>query len=954
MPKVNIAQEAVSIKVVPTINYLPSTVYFVLRDAEEYIWISTNTGVYRYDGYNFTHFTSADGLGDNEILRIFQDSHGRIWFQSVNGNPSYYLNGKIYNATNSELIANLKFNKMILSECEDKEGNVYIGSRESLFYKIDVKDNVIKLKYGGHENFCWIDTQNKPRFVEKKFANNHRPLRGDANAGLVYATAARIVYQIVDDTIVIPKFELPEESEEIIFIKIKSANEIYLGTRHGLFIYYPNTSKPPRRFLIDHSVSSVEFDFEDNLWVSTIDAGLYIIPNTEINVLNKSNGFPEDKITSIEHDAAGNLWVGMSNDKYSVIKPDGSIDNYRLSISSTHDITNIRHFGDDTYIVGKSSIGKINKTGITNYAIYGNDIYVNKSDSVVLAQDNTIIINKTLFEYHIKEVVNNMVFRRQDYEFVKARTNVLKADKYGNLWIGTSKGAYYYHHILNYLGDQNQLLGSPVRDIAFDNNGFYTYIATLNGLLIIKDNILTKILDQHSGLPNSECNALFVDEQNYVWAAFGNELVRIKYTESNTEVINYSDIYKIEASRITDLDNIGDIMYLATETGLIYFNKNSDFTFDIKPKIKFSKFSVNNADIAIDTFHLLRYNENDLSISYSGISYLSKAEISYKYLLEGYDTAWHITNERTLHYKSLPPGNYNFKIAAINKSGQQSEPQVLNFEIGSPFWMLWWFWALMLIIFVAALFIIWRYRLNTLRQQYDQQNKTFFLEKENAEFEMRLTELSQQAFRQQMNPHFIFNALNTIKGYYAEGDVKKASDYISKFSKLLRNILENKDQIIPLEKEIQAIKLYLELAGMRYEKKFIYNVLTDDSLNVADVGIPPMLLQPFIENSLIHGISPKVGQGTLLIEFQTKGQQLICSITDDGIGRSASSLKSRLGNHNSKATILITEYLDALNNKENTNKFTLDIIDLYNKQGEAIGTRVILLMPLMQIENNKL
>lgn len=226
------------------------------------------------------------------------------------------------------------------------------------------------------------------------------------------------------------------------------------------------------------------------------------------------------------------------------------------------------------------------------------------------------------------------------------------------------------------------------------------------------------------------------------------------------------------------------------------------------------------------------------------------------------------------------------------------------------------------------------------------------LEKENAEIEKKLTELNQQAFRQQMNPHFIFNALNTIKGYYAENDVKKASDYISKFSKLLRNILENKEQFIPLEREIQAIKLYLDLAGMRYENKFVFSVMTDSALNPAEVGIPPMLLQPFIENSLIHGIAPKQGKGTILIEFKISGNKLICDITDDGIGRMASSSKSRMGNHNSKATLLITEYLEALNNKENTNKFTLEIRDLTDKQGEAIGTRVALAMPLIYLEQN--
>jgi len=945
------AQEPVSIKVVPTINYLPSTIYYVTQDADHFIWIGTNTGVYKYDGYSFTHFTSAEGLGDNEILRIYQDKKKRIWFQSVNGNASFYLDGKIYNAYNSPLVAKLQFNKMILSECEDDAGNLYIGSRESLYYKIDANDQATAFTYTGRENFSWIGKDNTVRFVERKFPQMFKSIRGDKQDDLIYISAGTHIFQIVDDTSYVSKLELPASSQEVIFVKIKNANEIYFGTREGLFIYDPEGIKPLRKIMGGYSVSSVEFDFEDNLWVSTLQAGLYFIPSLEVNIYNKQNDLPVDKITCLEHDNDGNLWVGMAEDNYGVLYPDGSFKHSRLDASSPHDIANIRHFENSTFVIGKSSIRQITGTTNKTFNIYGNDLFQDKT-RVYLGQDNTIMLERSLFESHISEVINNMVYKRGNYEFVNARTNVIKADKYNHLWVGTSKGIYYYGDTLINLGELNPLLKSPVRDIAFDNNGFYTYIATLNGLLIIKDNKLTKILDKEAGLPNSECNALYVDENNFIWAAFGNELVRVDYKEGKIEVVNFTNKLKIEVNRITDIDNIGATIYIATESGLIYFNKNETLQFATPPRIRFMDFMVNDVSYLKSNTADFKYNQNDVTISFSGTSFMSKAEVTYKYILEGYDTEWHFTDERSIHFKSLPPGNYNFKIAAINKSGLESEFKSFAFDIQPPIWSLWWFWLIILTLLSITLYMLWRRRLQALRVQYEQKNKTFLLEKENAEIEKKLTELNQQAFRQQMNPHFIFNALNTIKGYYAENDVKKASDYISKFSKLLRNILENKEQFIPLEREIQAIKLYLDLAGMRYENKFVFSVMTDSALNPAEVGIPPMLLQPFIENSLIHGIAPKQGKGTILIEFKISGNKLICDITDDGIGRMASSSKSRMGNHNSKATLLITEYLEALNNKENTNKFTLEIRDLIDKQGEAIGTRVALAMPLIYLEQN--
>ena len=299
-----------------------------------------------------------------------------------------------------------------------------------------------------------------------------------------------------------------------LFKQIKNKNEIYFGTREGLYIYDPEGLKPLRKIMGDYSISSVEFDFEDNLWVSTLQAGLYFIPSLDVNIYNKQNNLPEDKITCLEHDNAGNLWIGMAEDNYGVLYPDGSFTLSRLDASSPHDIANIRHFENSTFVIGKSSIRKISGTTNKTYNIYANDLFQDKTH-VYLGQDNTILLERSIFENHITEVIYNMVFKRSDYEFVNARTNVIKADKYNHLWVGTSKGIYYYGDTLINLGELNPLLKSPVRDIAFDNNGFYTYIATLNGLLIIKDNKLTKILDKESELSTGDY--LMVVKNNYFW-----------------------------------------------------------------------------------------------------------------------------------------------------------------------------------------------------------------------------------------------------------------------------------------------------------------------------------------------------------------------------------------------------------------------------------------------------
>ena len=191
----------------------------------------------------------------------------------------------------------------------------------------------------------------------------------------------------------------------------------------------------------------------------------------------------------------------------------------------------------------------------------------------------------------------------------------------------------------------------------------------------------------------------------------------------------------LEAGRITDIDNIDNSVYIATESGLIYFDKTSTSLFQTAPRLWFKDFAVNSISYINNTNTTFSHNQNDITISYSGMSFISKAEITYKYLLEGYDTEWHLTDERSLHFKSLPPGNYIFKIAAINKSGLASSIGEIPFTIKPPFWTQWWFWILVLSVVSLSLYMLWRKRLQTLRAQYEQKNKTVLLEKENAEIE---------------------------------------------------------------------------------------------------------------------------------------------------------------------------------------------------------------------------
>lgn len=941
------AQHPLKLSIEPTGDYLPTTVFYVFRDAADIMWLATNTGVYRYNGYTFEHFTSEDGLGDNEILRLYQDKKGRIWFQSMNGNPSYYLQGKIYHKGNDSMLAQLTFTKMILSEVENADGDLYINARPNNLVKITPDNKVEYLQISGFENYMWVDNAGKLYTLSRNVLTKNYPIRGNRKGNLNLVSQLRDVYRINSPNDIELLFTLPAISEEIIFMRIKTPEEVYIGTRNGLFIWNSVTEAPLQHLMEGYSISSVDWDFEDNLWLSTLESGAFMIPNQDVIIWDANNGLPESKVTCLEHDHTGALWIGMSSDYYASLDTSGVFTLYRMPKQSRLDITNIREQEGMMYIIGKSDIVRKSESGNFYFGIYGNDVLLSDLNGVFVAQDYTLHMNRDQFENEVSDIVFNFKQRRTDFELLQARTNVVKENN-GTVYIGTSRGLYSYsNNTLQYWGAVNKAFTYPVRDLTFDRNTGRVYLATMNGLLVFNNGVLEKQFSTMNGLPNSDCNAVFVDDKNTLWAAFGNKIVSLRRTGDNYTIKNFSHLLKIIATRITDIESYKGRMYISTETGLISFDPTAKNVFTTPPLLQFGELSVNNRRVDINELQDLKHGENDISISYTGTSYLSGNSITYSYYLSGYDAEWHSTTERNIQYKSLPSGNYRFLVKATNAAGITSEVQAIPIFIRKPVWKEWWFMGITLLWISGMLAIVWRIRLRSLKRNFAQEQRTIRLEKEKAESDRLISELNQQAFRQQMNPHFIFNALNTIKGYYAENNIKEASEYISKFSRLLRTILENSEQVIPLEKEITALTLYMDLAAMRYEHKFDYSIQVDSGLHIHDVAIPPMLIQPFVENAIVHGIAPLMYKGHIQILFSAQNDRLICVIRDNGIGRSAAAGKTRLKEHTSKATLLITEYLRALNTRNKSEAFTLGIRDQFDEDGKPIGTEVEISMPLM-------
>ena len=218
-----------------------------------------------------------------------------------------------------------------------------------------------------------------------------------------------------------------------------------------------------------------------------------------------------------------------------------------------------------------------------------------------------------------------------------------------------------------------------------------------------------------------------------------------------------------------------------------------------------------------------------------------------------------------------------------------------------------------------------------------------------SEMNRRISEITQANLRQQMNPHFIFNTLNSIQYYMYQHDKLATNNYLTKFASLMRKVLENSQHTsIPLRDELEALNLYLELEMIRFKDRFDYEITVDDEIDQLLYKVPTMLIQPYVENSISHGLMPCEGKGLVKIGLKLENEYIACTIEDNGIGREAAqqNKRKREGNHNSLGTQIVTSRLDLVNALYGTSLKTI-YTDLKNIKGEPEGTRVEIQIPIL-------
>ena len=449
------------------------------------------------------------------------------------------------------------------------------------------------------------------------------------------------------------------------------------------------------------------------------------------------------------------------------------------------------------------------------------------------------------------------------------------------------------------------------------------------------------------GMANSVLGVsrLAVDPANNLWTFGPSGVMKIHPDRQTVELYDELDGLqwldeKLKVPSVNQIESLstGEIM-VGYRKGVSIFDPTTLTISQEVPVPYLTNFSVYNnpwpADSSIFATRTidLNYWENYFSFEFSSIGYTNSDHHQYQYKLDGVDKDWVYSGQRSYaSYTNVEGGHYTFRVKVANRDGiWNDEPLKVDVFVATPWWRAMWFKLSMVLLFGTGIYSFYRYRLRQVRKA----------ERVKAEFENKLAGVELSALRSQMNPHFLFNCLNSIESYIIKNESKKASEYLNNFSRLIRLILQNsRSNYVTISDEVEALKLYMEMENLRLRQSFNHQVTIDDQLDPDSMVIPPMLLQPYVENAIWHGLMYKKERGTITVNLKKEADHLLCTIEDDGVGRKKSAeFKSRRPKKKSMGMSITQERIEIFNKAYNTNT-SVRVIDLESSKGEAKGTRV--------------
>ncbi len=930
------------------------------------MWSGGFGGLSRFDGKAFFNYSFKDGLIDRKVNAIIEDK-AAIYIGTDKG-ISVFKNRKFKNYSKTQGLSG----SLVTSFCKGYHHSIYIGTSKGLFM---IKDSSIKqirklegqrvncllnpdtsviyvgtdrgLVIYGHETYRLIDQSNG-------LPDNKVTCLSKYNNFIVIGTAKGLSFFDTKNKKFTNYFiENGLIDENISALCNQNDRYLWIGSQTGLlrfddkhFVYF-NVANDNN----SNNIQTIIQDSEENIWLGT-HSGLYQYRDNSFSTFDKINGPGNAFIFQIFRDKNENLWLGTENTgvyKYSqgYFKRYGTKEglttvecktgmqdaNGRLIFGTR---TNLMQFKNERFTVipvPQSLKGPYEMIyeakNKTQWVAAGNGIA-----SMIWKNDRAII-------KHYKLPIS-----------INFQTYSICEDNKGNIFIGTSPAGLFIleKDSIRSVNAEFKLVEEDFFAVKYFEDRIFA--ATLKGVLVL--NLKThesRYITEQDGL-NSELVYSIEFTENYraLWIGTNQGINKLNLkTFLNTGKIEITGYGKLQGFMGVECNSNGiwedkdGSVWFGTVSGLIKHEPNQLKKNLLENKTQIQAIHLNNQDTLLENKSVLPYDKNSITFYYRGICLTNPAKVLYQKKLDGLkqDNDWSEPSaEDYSKYVNLPSGKYTFRVRSCNNEGIWNlTASSFTFTIKSPFYATWWFLSLCFLVLFGSIYLFFMLRIYKIKkkQQLDFERKV----------EMSRIEL--KALRSQMNPHFVFNSLNAIQHYIFKSESDDAIKYLNKFARLVRVILNNSERpTVTVGDDLESLKLYIELEQMRFEGNFDYEITVDESVDMDYDIMPPLLMQPYVENAILHGLNPKPGKGKLRIHLSSENNFLICTITDNGIGREkAAEIKHTMPFKKYKSLgMKITEERLKIINEINNSKLSVTVTDLKEENNVALGTKVQLFVPL--------
>jgi len=956
---------------------LSNFIYKILEDKYGHIWFQTYDGLTRFDGENFKKLTASEGFYGNEITDFEVDNSGQIWIVSEQGISRFDGNKCI----NYKPKGTSKFIRQILV---DRKGKLWFADKQEGLLHFNGKEFVnVSTKHGRSDGISKIfeDEDGNIWFIADA-GKQISYYKGDVFIDVPLPSKDSEFYEIGEDEeghmwfssnqgvflyngLIWENFKKVKDAEIKSFLKDKQGN-FWLATSNSFVYKYKEGSFEKideRSGLITNYENSIFEDREGNIWIGTYGFGLYRYSYTDYSFENAKLGINSEKINCMMQDSQGQIWYGTSSK--GVYRYDGkTVQNYSTDQGLGSNIVN-SIFEDKQGDIWFSCVGglqskpaplsKFDGKSFSNFYHKGG-FETQFKFAMAQSSDSNLLIGtfKGLFQFNM----NDKSFSKMQQvgnDYIKC----IVKDQNENLWVGTFGGglAKYDKGGQRFYNTKSGLSSNFVNCLLFDTLG-NLWVGTDKGINVLRfneDNDIRSVdlINNKHALNNEIITSLCLDDAQNLWiGTFGgvNKLNLKEYFKAGSKLVkSYGFEDGLKGVKCLDnsilKDSNGNVWF-GTSKGLLKWSSENSSK-KVEPNVYIKNLRLFYEDVDFTTFGAkyepesnlpidlkLPYNKNYLTFDFLAICLTNQKLVKYQYKLKGFDAEWlPVTQENFATYSNLPSGDYKFMVLASDASGiWNTRPATFSFSVYPPIWRSIWFYFLVVLFVAGCIFAFIYFRVKFLRKKEEQKTS---LNQELAKMELK-------ALRAQMNPHFIFNSLNSIQLYISRNDKELANKFLSSFSKLIRLTLENSGKSsVALVEELSQLRLYLELERLRLGNKLGFEIIVEDSVNIYELEIPTLLIQPFVENAIWHGVANKDSDGKVEITIKKENDFLVIWVSDNGIGREqARKIRNQKEFQNKSKGILVTNERLQLLNSLNRQNASINIIDLYDAENLAAGTKV--------------